>query len=69
MRKQLKSRADLFDYLIHGYVFELEDVPTKTGIQKRLRDNELEQELKEKNKRKCRSRRSKCRVKTRTILQ
>ena len=50
MRKQLKSRADLFDYLMHGYVFELEDVPTKTGIQKRLRDNELEQELKEKTK-------------------
>ena len=50
MKKQLKNREDLFDYLMHGYVYELEDVPTKMGIQKRLRDNELEQELKEKTK-------------------
>ena len=64
MRKQLKSRADLFDYLMHGYVFELEDVPTKTGIQKRLRDNELEQELKEKTK----ETKSTCKNRARSLL-
>ena len=50
MKKQLKSKAELFDYLMYGYSYELEDVLTKKGIQKRLKDNELEQELKSKTK-------------------
>lgn len=50
MRKQLKNKQELFDYLMYGYVYELEDVQTKKGIQKRLKDNELEQELKNKTK-------------------
>lgn len=50
MRKQLKNKQELFDYLMYGYVYELEDVSTKNGIQKRLKDNQLEQELKNKTK-------------------
>ena len=50
MKKQLKTKRELFDYLMHGYAYELEDVSTKIGIQKRLEDNELEQELKMKTK-------------------
>ena len=47
MNKQFKSKSELFYYLMHGYMYMLEDVPTKNGIQKRLKDNELEQSLKE----------------------
>ena len=50
MRRQLKNKEELFDYLMYGYIYELEDVPTKKGIQKRLKDNELEQELKNRTK-------------------
>lgn len=50
MQKQLKNMEELFDYLMYGYMYQLEDVSTKKGIQKRLRDNELEQELKNKTK-------------------
>ena len=46
MNKQFKSKSELFYYLMHGYMYMLEDVPTKKGIQKRLKDNELEQSLK-----------------------
>ena len=52
MKKQLKNKEELFDYLMYGYVYELEEVQTKKGIQKRLKDNELEQELKNKTKEK-----------------
>ena len=50
MKKQLNNKLDLFDYLMYGYSYELEDVDTKNGTQKRLKDNELEQELKNKTK-------------------
>ena len=50
MKKQLKNKKELFDYLMYGYNYELEDIETKKGIQKRLKDNELEQELKSKTK-------------------
>lgn len=50
MRRQLKNKTELFDYLMYGYIYELEDVPTKRGMQKRLKDNELEEELKNKTK-------------------
>lgn len=50
MKKRLKNKAELFNYLMHGYIYELEDVLTRNGIQKRLKDNELEQELKSKTK-------------------
>ena len=50
MKKQLKNKEDLFEYLMYGYVYELEEVFTKNGIQKRLKDNELEEELKNKTK-------------------
>lgn len=46
MKQQLKNKAELFDYLMYAYSYELEDVETKKGIQKRLKDNELEEELK-----------------------
>lgn len=46
MKQQLKNKAQLFDYLMHAYSYELEDVETKKGIQKRLKNNELEEELK-----------------------
>ena len=55
MKKQLKNKEELFNYLMYGYFYELEDVPTKNGIQKRLKDNELEQELKSKTKETIRS--------------
>lgn len=50
MTRQFKNREDFFDYLMHSYVRELEEVPTKKGMQKRLKDNELEQRLKEETK-------------------
>lgn len=50
MKKQLKTKKELFDYLMYAYVYELEDVSTKKGIQKRLKDNDLEKELKNKVK-------------------
>lgn len=50
MKRTLKNVTELFEYLIRGYVYELEDVKTQNGIQKRLKDNELEQELKIKTK-------------------
>lgn len=50
MKKILKNKTELFNYLMHGYIYELEDVLTKNGLQKRLKDNELEQELKNKTK-------------------
>lgn len=50
MKKNLKNKKELFQYLMHGYIFELEDVATKNGIQKRLKDNELAEKLKEKTK-------------------
>ncbi len=50
MKKILKSNADLFDYLMHAYTYELEEVPTKNGMQRRLKDKELENELKNKVK-------------------
>ncbi len=50
MRKQLKNKEELFDYLTYGYIYELEDVITRKGKQKRLKDNELELELRNKTK-------------------
>lgn len=50
MRKQLKNKEELFDYLTYGYIYELEDVITRKGKQKRLKDNELELELRGKTK-------------------
>ena len=47
---QIKGLFDLFPYLIQAYNFQLEDVDTKKGIQKRLKDSELEKELKFKTK-------------------
>lgn len=46
MIKQFKDKSELFYYLMHGYMYMLEEVPTKNGVQKRLRDNELEVNLK-----------------------
>lgn len=46
MKKQLKNKQELFGYLMYGYIYELEDIHTKNGIQKRLKDNELELKLK-----------------------
>lgn len=46
MKQPLKNKAELFDYLMYAYSYELENVETKKGIQKRLKDNELEEELK-----------------------
>ena len=48
--KQFKSKSQLFGYLMHAYEYELEDVETKNGVQKRLKDSELEQELKNSTK-------------------
>lgn len=48
--EQLKSKFDLFDYLMYGYSYILEKVETKNGKQKRLKDDELEKSLKEKTK-------------------
>ena len=48
--EQLKSKFDLFDYLMYGYSYILEEVETKKGKQKRLKDDELEKSLKEKTK-------------------
>lgn len=45
MIKQFKNKSELFYYLMHGYMYMLEEVPTKNGVQKRLRDNELESNL------------------------
>ncbi|MFR2570704.1 MAG: hypothetical protein ACLS90_03245 [Clostridia bacterium] len=50
MRKIIKIKQELFDYLMYGYAYELEDVQTQIGTQKRLKDNELEEELKKKTK-------------------
>lgn len=50
MKRQLKNKAQLFDYLMYGYIYELEEVETKRGLQKRLKDSELAQELKERTK-------------------
>ena len=50
MRKIIKNKQELFDYLMYGYAYELEDVQTQIGTQKRLKDNELEEELKKKTK-------------------
>lgn len=50
MKKQLKNKKELFDYLMYGYAYELEEVKTKKGIQKRLKDNELEEILKKTTK-------------------
>lgn len=50
MKPQLKNQTELFDYLMYGYSYALEDMYTQKGIQKRLKDNELEQELKNKTK-------------------
>ena len=45
---QITNKAQFFDYLMHAFYYELEEVPTaKGGVQKRLRDEELEKELKE----------------------
>ena len=49
-KEQLKSRFDLFDYLMYGYSYVLEEVKTKNGKQRRLKDEELEKNLKEKTK-------------------
>lgn len=50
MRKQLRDTKELFTYLMHAYIYELEDVATKKGIQKRLKDGALEEELKNKTR-------------------
>ena len=46
IKKQLKNKAEIFDYLMHAYTYELEDVETQKGIQRRLKDEKLEKELK-----------------------
>lgn len=46
MTKQIKSKFELFNYLMYAYMFELENVETKNGIQKRLQDLEFEEYLK-----------------------
>lgn len=48
--KNLKNLKELSEYLTNAYRYELEEVQAKKGIQRRLRDNDLEQELKEKVK-------------------
>ena len=50
MRKQFKTKLELFDYLMYGYAYQLEKVPTKLGSQRRLKDNQLEQDLKDSTK-------------------
>lgn len=50
MKKNLKNTRELFEYFMYGHSFELEDVTTKNGTQKRLKDEELEQEIKDKTK-------------------
>ena len=45
MIKTLKNIKDLFVYFMYSYISELEDVATKNGKQKRLRNKELEQQL------------------------
>lgn len=50
MIKQFNGMLDFFNYLMHAYVYELKNVETKNGIQKRLADDELEKELKQKTK-------------------
>ena len=50
MIKQFNGMLDFFNYLMHAYVYELKNVETKNGIQKRLPDVELERELKQKTK-------------------
>ena len=46
MNINLKNKEDIFDYLMYGYCYNLEEVETKKGIQKRLKNNELELDLK-----------------------
>lgn len=46
MNINLKNKEELFEYLMYGYCYNLEEVETKNGIQKRLKDNELELYLK-----------------------
>ncbi len=46
MNINLKNKEDLFDYLMYGYCYNLEEVQSKKGIQKRLKNNELELDLK-----------------------
>ena len=50
MVKQFRNKLELFEYLMYGYSYMLEDVRTKRGVQKRLRDEELEKSLKETTK-------------------
>ena len=50
MKKQLKNKEELFDYLMYGYSYELEEVQTRAGVQRRLKDSKLEEELKNKTK-------------------
>ena len=50
MVKQFRNKLELFEYLTYGYSYMLEDVRTKRGVQKRLRDEELEKSLKETTK-------------------
>lgn len=47
MNRQLKDVLELFDYLMYAYTYSLEDVQTKKGVQKRLKDTNLEQVLRE----------------------
>lgn len=48
--RNLKNFKEISEYLTNVYSYELEDFHTKNGIQRRLKDNELEQELKAKIK-------------------
>lgn len=50
MTKQIKSKFELFNYLMYAYRFELENVETKNGVQKRLENLELEEYLKKTTK-------------------
>ena len=50
MNRELKNARELFDYLMYAYPYELEDVQTNGGIQKRIKDATLEYELKNKTK-------------------
>lgn len=50
MKIILKNITELFEYLMYDYIEELENISTKNGIQKRLKNSELEQELKNKIK-------------------
>lgn len=50
MMKQFKNNKELFDYLTNAYRYELEEVHTKVGTQRRLKNKSLEEELKKKIK-------------------